>query len=195
MPCKQCKDGKYKWGNTGECKYSTKEACEKSNPKKYNKMQPTPLGKKTYEEYAKELKEFNLSSQRVELGLVDDLDKLVSQSKSISQDLTKDVSDYAKQDDIVQKLYQQKTKVEEEFKKLEQESEVEARRVKVYYDAMQENLKAARDIRQKMEKDLDTVKKQAKELGVDIPLGKYESAIEISKKATGKAVSVEPLPF
>jgi hypothetical protein len=195
MPCKECENGKYKWGNTGECKYDTKEACEKANPKKYNKMKPTPLGKKTYEEYEKELKEFNLSSQRVELGLMDDLDKLVSQSKSISQDLTKDVSDYAKQDDIVQKLYQQKTKVEEEFKKLEQESEVEARRVKVYYDAMQENLKAARDIRQKMEKDLDTVKKQAKELGVDIPLGKYESAIEISKKATGKAVSVEPLPF
>ena len=195
MPCKKCKDDKYKWGNTGECKYATKEECEKANPKKYSKMQPTPLGKKSYEEYEKELKEFNLSSQRVELGLIDDLDKLVSQSKSISQDLTKDVSDYAKQDDIVQKLYQQKTKVEEEFKKLEQESEVEARRVKVYYDAMQENLKAARDIRQKIEKDLSTLKKSTKELGVDIPLGKYESAIEASKKATGKAVSVEPLPF
>tara|TARA_Y100000356_G_C11169074_1_gene240296 strand:- start:176 stop:712 length:537 start_codon:yes stop_codon:yes gene_type:complete len=77
MPCKQCKDGKYKWGNTGECKYSTKEACEKSNPKKYNKMQPTPLGKKTYEEYAKELKEFNLSTEpkltKVELSVADDV--------------------------------------------------------------------------------------------------------------------------
>ena len=196
MPCTKCEDGKYKWGKTGECKYDTKEACEKANPKKYNKMQPTPLGKKSYDEYAKELKEFNLSKvERVELGLVDDLDKLVSQSKSISQDLTKDVSDYTKQDDIVQKIFRQKDKVEEEFKKLEQEGEVESRRVKVYYDAMQENLKAARDIRQKIEKDLDTVRKQAKELGVDIPLGKYENAIEISKKATGKAVSVEPLPF
>ena len=196
MPCKKCKDEKYKWGNTGECKYATKEACEKANPKKYNKMRPTPLGKKTYEEYAKELKEYNLSKvEKVQLGLVDDLDKLVAKNKSISQDLTKDVADYTKQDNIVQKIFQQKSKVEEEFKKLEQEGEVEARRVKVYYDAMQDNLKAARDIRQKMEKDLDTVKKQAKELGVDIPLGKYESAIETSKKATGKAVSVEPLPF
>ena len=196
MPCKKCKDEKYKWGNTGECKYATKEACEKANPKKYNKMNPTPLGKKTYEEYAKELKEYNLSKvEKVQLGLVDDLDKLVAKNKSISQDLTKDVADYTKQDNIVQKIFQQKSKVEEEFKKLEQEGEVEARRVKVYYDAMQDNLKAARDIRQKMEKDLDTVKKQAKELGVDIPLGKYESAIETSKKATGKAVSVDPLPF
>ena len=136
-----------------------------------------------------------LKSEKIELGLVDDLDKLVSQSKSISQDLTKDVADYTKQDNIVQKIYQQKLKVEEEFKKLEQESEVEARRVKVYYDGMQDNLKVARDIRQKIEKDLSTLKKSAKELGVDIPLGKYESAIEASKKATGKAVSVEPLPF
>ena len=195
MPCTKCEEGNYKWGETGECKYDTLQDCESANSK-YNKMRPTPLGKKSYEEYAKELKEFNLSKvEKVQLGLVDDLDKLVAKNKSISQDLTKDVSDYAKQDNIVQKIYQQKLKVEEEFKKLEQESEVEARKVRVYYDAMQENLKAARDIRQKMEKDLDTVKKQAKELGVDIPLSKYESAIETSKKATGKAVSVEPLPF
>ena len=60
MPCKKCeKDETYKWGNTGECKYATKEECEKANPKKYSKNMPTPLGKKTYEEYAKELKEYN----------------------------------------------------------------------------------------------------------------------------------------
>ena len=48
MPCKKCKDGKYKYGNTGECKYDTKEECDKANPNKYNKMKeyPTPLGKK-----------------------------------------------------------------------------------------------------------------------------------------------------
>jgi len=78
MPCKKCKDENYKYGNTGECKYATKEACEKANPKKYNKMMPTPLGKKSYEEYAKELKEFNLSKvERVELALIDDIDKLL----------------------------------------------------------------------------------------------------------------------
>ena len=48
MPCKKCKDGKYKYGNTGECKYDTKEECDKANPNKYNKMKkyPTPLGSK-----------------------------------------------------------------------------------------------------------------------------------------------------
>tara|TARA_Y100000593_G_scaffold1613_1_gene3316 strand:- start:58 stop:537 length:480 start_codon:yes stop_codon:yes gene_type:complete len=76
MPCKQCKDGKYKWGNTGECKYATKDECEKANPKNYNKMNPTPLGKKTYEEYAKELKEFNLSKvEKVELTAITELEE------------------------------------------------------------------------------------------------------------------------
>ena len=79
MPCKKCPDGKYKYGNTGECKYDTKEECDKANPNKYNKMKeyPTPLGKKTYDEYAKELKEFNLSAEpkltKVELSVADDV--------------------------------------------------------------------------------------------------------------------------
>ena len=79
MPCKKCKDDKYKWGDTGECKYATKDECEKANPKKYSKMRPTPLGKKSYEEYAKELKEFNLSAEpkleKVELGILQDGNK------------------------------------------------------------------------------------------------------------------------
>jgi len=35
MPCKQCKDGQYKWGTTGECKYATKSECESANPYNY----------------------------------------------------------------------------------------------------------------------------------------------------------------
>ena len=84
MPCTKCEDGKYKWGKTGECKYDTKEACEKANPKKYNKMQPTPLGKKSYDEYAKELKEYNLSSaQRFEFKSIAILDKLEDQANAV----------------------------------------------------------------------------------------------------------------
>lgn len=37
MPCKKCKDDKYKWGETGSCKYATKEQCEEANPKHYSK--------------------------------------------------------------------------------------------------------------------------------------------------------------
>jgi chromosome segregation ATPase len=78
MPCTKCEEGKYKWGKTGECKYDSLDACESANSK-YSKMKPTPLGKKTYAEYEKELKEFNLSkAERVELGELQDLEKLIN---------------------------------------------------------------------------------------------------------------------
>jgi hypothetical protein len=93
MPCKKCKEGKYKWGKTGECEYATKEACESANHKyKEMKQYPTPIGKKTYEEYAKELKEYNLSSAyKVELKDVKTLDKLAAQLESITEKLDKDL--------------------------------------------------------------------------------------------------------
>jgi hypothetical protein len=31
MPCTECKDGKYKWGETGDCKYDSIEECEAAN--------------------------------------------------------------------------------------------------------------------------------------------------------------------
>jgi hypothetical protein len=93
MPCTKCENGKYKWGKTGECKYDSKEECEKANPKKYSKMKPTPLGKKSYEEYEKELKEFNLSKvERVEFALIDD-----------SLKFTKGVNVFGKNIDISEK--------------------------------------------------------------------------------------------
>ena len=88
MPCTKCEEGKYKWGKTGECKYDSLDACESENHK--YKMQPTPLGK-TYAEYEKELKEFNLSKvEKVHLGAMDDLRKAVDKLKTY--DLEKDLS-------------------------------------------------------------------------------------------------------
>ena len=89
MPCTKCEEGKYKWGKTGECKYDTLDACESANHK-YSKMKPTPLGKKSYEEYEKELKEYNLSKvERVELGLIDEIKDRISSSDKIMQDMGK----------------------------------------------------------------------------------------------------------
>jgi len=77
MPCTKCEEGKYKWGKTGECEYATKEDCESANHK-YNKMKPTPLGKKSYAEYEKELKEFNFSTvYKIDLASIKDVDKFV----------------------------------------------------------------------------------------------------------------------
>ena len=38
MPCTKCDNGKYKWGENGECKYDSKAACEKANPKHYKNL-------------------------------------------------------------------------------------------------------------------------------------------------------------
>jgi len=38
MPCKECENGKYKWGNTGKCEYDTIAECEAANKDYYDKV-------------------------------------------------------------------------------------------------------------------------------------------------------------
>lgn len=42
MPCKKC-EKKWKWGENGECKYDSKDACEKANPKHYESLKSTKI--------------------------------------------------------------------------------------------------------------------------------------------------------
>tara|TARA_R100000781_G_scaffold85731_1_gene52782 strand:+ start:46 stop:612 length:567 start_codon:yes stop_codon:yes gene_type:complete len=150
MPCKKCKDENYKYGNTGECKYATKEACEKANPKKYNKMQPTPLGKKTYAEYEKELKEFNLSKvERVELGLVDDAARIGTAGEKL-RNLAQRVSNQSikESDELLKLVRASGSKLEKRLSKLEE---------------LKKDLNKQTDESLKLERKID---KAAKELGV-----------------------------
>ena len=152
MPCKKCKDRMYKYGNTGECKYDSKEECEKANPKKYSKMKPTPLGKKSYEEYEKELKEFNLSKvERVELGLVDDIEKAVGIMKKNNSNLTKQMQGAKKAKQNFEKTLQKAKDIIEDF-----------------FDSGLKDLDDARDYRDKQESKIKQITKQAKELGVSV---------------------------
>ena len=43
MPCKECNDGKYKWGATGECKYDSLAECESDNKDYYEEMKTTSI--------------------------------------------------------------------------------------------------------------------------------------------------------
>ena len=44
MPCTKCKEGKYKWGETGECEYDSLEECQKANPDHhYEEMKTTSI--------------------------------------------------------------------------------------------------------------------------------------------------------
>tara|TARA_R110000824_G_scaffold33842_2_gene108107 strand:+ start:7623 stop:8474 length:852 start_codon:yes stop_codon:yes gene_type:complete len=42
MPCTKCKNGKYKWGKTGDCKYATVQECEDANSS-YEEMKTTSI--------------------------------------------------------------------------------------------------------------------------------------------------------
>jgi hypothetical protein len=42
MPCTQCEEGKYKWGETGACEYDTLQECEDANST-YEEMKTTSI--------------------------------------------------------------------------------------------------------------------------------------------------------
>ena len=42
MPCTKCEEGKYKWGETGECEYATLQDCEDANHA-YQEMKTTSI--------------------------------------------------------------------------------------------------------------------------------------------------------
>jgi len=42
MPCEQCEEGLYKWGETGECLYETLEDCQLANQGEYLEEQIKP---------------------------------------------------------------------------------------------------------------------------------------------------------
>ena len=199
MPCTKCEEGNYKWGKTGECKYDTLESCESANSK-YNKMQPTPLGKKSYEEYEKELKEFNLSSvHRVELGLADDVEKLTQQAKEEIELIVRDngfIKDREKDELKEMKLVDKKNttyeKADENYMKYyrlldtatdtrntaEREANQAIKSLESSRSAIDELTKRvdktkgkATKVRTNLQKKLDALEKAAKDLGIKIPTG------------------------
>jgi hypothetical protein len=54
MPCTKCEEGKYKWGETGECKYDTLQECEDANAS-YEEMKTTRIVELIIEEDNQEL--------------------------------------------------------------------------------------------------------------------------------------------
>tara|TARA_R110002020_G_scaffold123146_11_gene279364 strand:+ start:285 stop:809 length:525 start_codon:yes stop_codon:yes gene_type:complete len=172
MPCTKCDNDKYKWGDTGECKYATKEECEKANPKNYTEMKgkPTPFGK-TYEEYEKELKEFNLSKvEKVELGIIDDLTEgfnwLVKQNATIEKQLKPIYSNFSS---LRQKVND----------------------VKGY------SMVAMRGVKQG-ETNVNRIEKQLKELGINVNsvpvIKKFKSAVSQAKENSKIVKGIPDIP-
>ena len=130
MPCKKCEEGNYKWGETGECKYDSLDACESANHK--YKMQPTPLVQKTYEEYEKELKEYNLSSAiRFEFKDVKTIEKLIGQMDALVSKLDKEFNqvdgaafDYKKSEEARTEALKELDDVEKDYDNAREKLEI-----------------------------------------------------------------------
>jgi hypothetical protein len=54
MPCTQCEEGKYKWGETGDCQYDTLQECEDANST-YEEMKTTSIVELIIDEDSQEL--------------------------------------------------------------------------------------------------------------------------------------------
>jgi len=55
MPCKECKDGKVKWGESGECKYDSIAECEEAHKDYYEEMKTTSIVELVIADDSKEL--------------------------------------------------------------------------------------------------------------------------------------------
>ena len=43
MPCKECKEGKVKWGESGECQYDSIAECEEAHKDYYENLKTTSI--------------------------------------------------------------------------------------------------------------------------------------------------------
>jgi superfamily II DNA helicase RecQ len=124
------------------------------------KNTPTPLGKKTYAEYEKELKEFNLSSQRVELGEIDDLKRFISNAQQKLKTATNYHKSAEKTDTKYVKVLDAWAKLDNQKNQLVKELRAEVKAGKSINKEVKADLTKAR-------KSAKVIEKQLKDLGLD----------------------------
>lgn len=175
MPCKKCEDDKYKWGDNGECEYPTKEACEEANAeykkdKKEYSEAPSPVNYKNFEEYKEaynkyhKAQEINLSkAQKLELGLIEDAQKIAQKIWNTYTTITKKAKGLSKFED-------QLTKINSNFKKLKNDIESKIDEYEKLWNAQKAKT--------------NTALKVAKELGLenDGPIKNLKNNLDDSKK-------------
>jgi len=132
---------------------------------------PTPIGKKTFAEYEKEVndyKEFNLKSQKIELNLTGDAKSVIKEGKALQKKMISAYKPFIKLESDFEKIYNRIQDFLGETKGLTQNAEaIQKQANSIYYK----------------------IEKQAKELGVniaDIPVAKQldEIAVDLEDNIT-----------
>jgi DNA repair exonuclease SbcCD ATPase subunit len=140
-------------------------------------MRPTPLGKKTYEEYEKELKEYNLSTQRFDFKDMKTLDKLLKEADKLGSKFKK-LKDKAidaeiSWEDEEESVKELKEKYDKSFQNVE--------KLKAKYEKQRQIVLAGKGEIQSFLLTFRTavsqVESAGKALGIDVPVDKYKSEI------------------
>jgi DNA repair ATPase RecN len=170
---------------------------------------PTPFGKQTFAEYEKEVKDFkafNFISQKIELGLADDVEKLTKQAQDLIPDLTRDIEgtkvfeknivqaekNIVKEKAIVEKADKKERELFRALESAQSQLSIAQRELKGTQGSLEGNTKTlesiskrldkakgkAAKIRSSLEKKLDTLEKAAKDLGVKIPTGESSKVLK-----------------
>jgi predicted nucleic acid-binding Zn-ribbon protein len=131
---------------------------------------PTPIGKKTFAEYEKEVKEFkeyNLSSQRVELGIAKDLASANKKSQGIIKQTTK----------IVEKIEKAFGAYNTAWEKTRSQVQVIEKQISLNQSIIKEAGSAAKELGVDVNdiKGVNTLESINKELSVEINGLKYPS--------------------
>ena len=115
---------------------------------------PTPLGKQTFAEYEKEVKEykaFNLKAERIELGAIDNLEKADKEGRKLIEELAKEQGEVDSSFDEIKAKINNYTKLNKNYK---------------------ESIKKGKSVFKELMDNIDKVQKGIKELGVaanDVP--------------------------
>ena len=131
---------------------------------------PTPFGKKTFAEYEKEVKEFkeyNLSSQRIELGIAKDLASANKKSQGIIKQTTK----------IVEKIEKAFGTYNTAWEKTRSQVQVIEKQISLNQSIIKEAGSAAKELGVDVNdiKGVNTLESINKELSVEINGLKYPS--------------------
>ena len=166
---------------------------------------------KIFAEWAKEDKKTELASEKVELGLVDDLDKNATQANDILKQLdplVKEITNTKKLISKTDKEYSQKIKVREKAKSAYEKAQTQATKLESdynmaktqtdrsledlydYQDGLNKEEKQFKKLKAQADKTINTLnknigkaKKAEKDLGIKIPaLAKYQKSADLLDK-------------
>jgi len=130
---------------------------------------PTPIGKKSYKEYEKELKEHKLSKvEKIELNLVGDLKK---KTDVVSKIMTATNKEWKKAEELSSSTYLDLTDVYDEWRSLETKAKTFTSKVKAV-EKLNQNVNSAQDELHRQLTDLINIITEAtsvtKELGINV---------------------------